>query len=135
MTYHPVPLSTKDVLEIMMLGRRPYAAFGNSDGDKDMLEYTQAGDGLRLTMLVHHDDAAREYAYGPASKVGTFSDALLSEAHQKGWLIISMAAGRSPCFGCWFHRRAKRQGRSSKNHGRLTRGRRPGPPRPADRPG
>ena len=74
----------------MMLGRRPYAAFGNSDGDKDMLEYTQAGDGLRLTMLVHHDDAAREYAYGPASKVGTFSDALLSEAHQKGWLIISM---------------------------------------------
>ena len=49
----------------LMIGRRPYAAFGNSDGDQQMLEYTQAGDGARLMMLVHHDDATREYAYGP----------------------------------------------------------------------
>ncbi len=48
----------------MMIGRRPVAAFGNSIGDKQMLEYTQAGDGARLMMLVHHDDDKREYAYG-----------------------------------------------------------------------
>ena len=50
----------------LMIGRRPYAAFGNSTGDRQMLEYTGAGDGARLVMLVLHDDAAREYAYGPA---------------------------------------------------------------------
>ena len=50
----------------LMIGRRPYAAFGNSDGDQQMLEYTAAGDGARLMMLVMHDDAKREYAYGPA---------------------------------------------------------------------
>lgn len=49
-----------------MIGRRPYAAFGNSTGDRQMLEYTGAGDGARLMMLVLHDDANREYAYGPA---------------------------------------------------------------------
>ena len=59
----------------LMIGRRPVAAFGNSVGDKQMLEYTQAGDGARLMMLVHHDDDKREYAYGPKSKVGTFTDA------------------------------------------------------------
>ena len=48
-----------------MIGRRPHIAFGNSDGDRQMLEYTGAGDGARLALLVHHDDAAREYAYGP----------------------------------------------------------------------
>jgi phosphoglycolate phosphatase-like HAD superfamily hydrolase len=74
----------------LMIGRRPVAAFGNSNGDKQMLEYTQAGDGARLMMLVHHDDAAREYAYGPESKVGTFSDALMAEAKQRGWVVISM---------------------------------------------
>ena len=52
----------------LMIGRRPVAAFGNSIGDKQMLEYTQAGDGARLMMLVHHDDDKREYAYGPKSK-------------------------------------------------------------------
>ena len=51
----------------LMIGRRPYAAFGNSTGDRQMLEYTKAGDGARLAMLVLHDDAKREYAYGPAS--------------------------------------------------------------------
>jgi len=73
-----------------MIGRRPVAAFGNSIGDKQMLEYTGAGDGARLMMLVHHDDAEREYAYGPTSKVGTFTDALMSEATKKGWIVISM---------------------------------------------
>ena len=74
----------------LMIGRRPYAAFGNSIGDRQMLEYTQAGDGARLMMLVHHDDAVREYAYGPKSKVGTFTDALMAEAKKKGWTVISM---------------------------------------------
>jgi phosphoserine phosphatase len=79
----------------MMIGRRPYAAFGNSTGDMQMLEYTGAGDGARLMMLVHHDDADREYAYGPAgglpdTKVGTFSDALMMEAGKEGWCVISM---------------------------------------------
>ena len=50
----------------LMIGRRPYAAIGNSPGDRQMLEYTKAGDGARLAMLVLHDDAKREYAYGPA---------------------------------------------------------------------
>ncbi len=50
----------------LMIGRRPVAAFGNSTGDQQMLEYTKAGDGARLSMLVLHDDAKREYAYGPA---------------------------------------------------------------------
>lgn len=74
----------------LMIGRRPYAAFGNSDGDRQMLEYTQAGDGARLMMLVYHDDATREYAYGAKSKVGTFSDALAAEAKKKGWVVISI---------------------------------------------
>src|SRR3974390_3237914 len=79
----------------LMIGRRPHAAFGNSDGDREMLEYTGAGDGARLMMLVLHDDAAREYAYGPArnlpdSKFGTFTAALDDEAKKKGWTVISM---------------------------------------------
>jgi phosphoserine phosphatase len=72
------------------IGRRPVAAFGNSDGDQQMLEWTQAGGGARLMMLVHHDDAVREYSYGADSKIGTFSDALMSEARQNGWTVISM---------------------------------------------
>ena len=74
----------------IMIGRRPVAAFGNSIGDKEMLEYTQAGDGARLMMLVYHDDATREYAYGPKSKVGNFPDALMAEAKKNGWTVISM---------------------------------------------
>ena len=74
----------------LMIGRRPLAAFGNSGGDQEMLEYTQDGGGARLEMLVHHDDATREYAYGPESKIGNFSDALMSEAKARGWVIISM---------------------------------------------
>jgi phosphoglycolate phosphatase-like HAD superfamily hydrolase len=79
----------------LMIGRRPYAAFGNSTGDRQMLEYTGAGDGVRLKVLVLHDDAEREYAYGPAeglgdTKVGTFTQALFDEAKKYGWIIISM---------------------------------------------
>ena len=74
----------------MVIGRRPQAAFGNSTGDQQMLEYTGAGNGARLMMLVHHDDAKREYAYGADSKIGTFSDALMAEAKKKGWVVISM---------------------------------------------
>jgi hypothetical protein len=55
-----------------------------------MLEYTQAGDGARLMMLVYHDDATREYAYGPKSKIGNFPDALMAEAKKRGWIIVSM---------------------------------------------
>lgn len=74
----------------MVIGRPPQGAFGNSTGDQQMLEYTGAGDGARLMMLVHHDDAKREYAYGAESKIGTFSDALMAEAKKKGWTVISM---------------------------------------------
>ena len=79
----------------LMIGRRPYAAFGNSPGDQQMLEYTGAGDGARLMMLVLHDDAKREYAYGPATglpatKVGAFTQQLYDEAKKKGWTVISM---------------------------------------------
>jgi haloacid dehalogenase-like hydrolase len=79
----------------LMIGRRPHAAFGNSIGDRQMLEYTGAGDGARLKMIVLHDDAQREYAYGPVNglpdtKVGTFTQALYDEAKQKGWTVISM---------------------------------------------
>lgn len=79
----------------LFIGKRPYAAFGNSTGDQQMLEWTGAGPGTRLKMLVHHDDAQREYAYGPAAglqdtHVGTFSQALMDEANANGWTVISM---------------------------------------------
>ena len=79
----------------LMIGRRPYAAFGNSTGDRQMLEYTKAGDGARLSMILLHDDAKREYAYGPAlglpdTRVGTFTQTLYDEAKKQGWIIISM---------------------------------------------
>jgi phosphoserine phosphatase len=77
------------------IGRRPVAAFGNSDGDRQMLEWTGAGSGARLMMLVFHDDAQREYAYGPANglpdtKFGTFPASLMQEAKKQGWVVISM---------------------------------------------
>jgi phosphoglycolate phosphatase-like HAD superfamily hydrolase len=79
----------------LMIGRRPHAAFGNSTGDRQMLEYTRAGQGRRLAMLVLHDDEEREYAYGPAqglgdTRVGAFPQALYDEAKKQGWTIISM---------------------------------------------
>jgi phosphoserine phosphatase len=72
------------------IGRRPIAAFGNSDGDRQMLEWTQAGSGARLMVLLHHDDAKREWAYGADSKIGTFSDSLMEEAQKNNWTVISM---------------------------------------------
>lgn len=79
----------------LMIGRRPYAAFGNTSGDQQMLEYTKTGSGPRLAMLLLHDDAQREYAYGPAqglpdTKVGAFSQALYDTALKGGWVVISM---------------------------------------------
>jgi phosphoserine phosphatase len=79
----------------LMIGRRPVASFGNSDGDRQMLEYAKAGDGARLAMIVMHDDAKREYAYGPAkglpvTKVGAFTQAFYNEALKNGFVVISM---------------------------------------------
>ena len=91
------------------IGRRPIAAFGNSRGDKEMLEYTQGGNGARFELLVLHDDAAREYAYGPAKglpdvKLGAFTQAVYDQAQNDGWTVVSMKddwkqiypAGQSP---------------------------------------
>ena len=91
------------------IGRRPIAAFGNSRGDKEMLEYTQGGSGARFELLVLHDDAAREYAYGPAKglpdvKLGAFTQAVYDQAQKEGWTVVSMKddwkqvfpAGQSP---------------------------------------
>ena len=79
----------------LFIGKRSHAAFGNSDGDREMLEWTGSGAGVRLKMLVHHDDTEREYAYGPAgdlpdTKVGTFSVSLMDEAKARDWTVISM---------------------------------------------
>lgn len=79
----------------LFTGRRPRAAFGNSTGDRQMLEYTQGSGKGTLMMLVLHDDAKREYAYGPAeglpeTRVGAFTQALYDEAKAKGWFVISM---------------------------------------------
>jgi len=71
------------------IGRRPILAFGNSDGDLQMLEWTAAGPGARLMLLVHHTDAVREYAYDRKSSVGQL-DKALDEATAKGWTVVSM---------------------------------------------
>jgi phosphoserine phosphatase len=71
------------------IGRRPIAAFGNSDGDLEMLQWTAAGDGARLLLLVHHTDAEREWAYDRDSVVGKL-DAALDEARTRGWLVADM---------------------------------------------
>ena len=85
----------KPVAIDLFIGKRPYAACGNSTGDREMLEWTGAGDGARLKMLVHHDDATREYAYGPVgglpdTTVGTFDQSLMDEAKSRGWVVVSM---------------------------------------------
>jgi hypothetical protein len=84
----------------LMIGRRPPSATLSATG---MLEYTKAGDGLRLAMIVLHDDATREYAYGPAhglpdTKVGTFTQALYDEANNDGWFVVSMKNDRRRLF-------------------------------------
>ncbi|WP_058187548.1 HAD family hydrolase [Terracidiphilus gabretensis] len=71
------------------IGRRPIAAFGNSDGDQQMLEWTAEGDGLRFMLLVHHTDAVREYAYDRKSSVGRL-DKALDEANAKRWTVVDM---------------------------------------------
>ena len=71
------------------IGRRPIASFGNSDGDLQMLQWTMAGDGVRLAVFVHHTDAEREWAYDRDSSIGHF-DKALDEATDKGWTIVDM---------------------------------------------
>ncbi len=71
------------------IGRRPIIAFGNSDGDFQMLEWTTAGKGPRLALIVHHDDAQREFAYDRGSHIGKLEKGL-DEAPQRGWSVISM---------------------------------------------
>ena len=71
------------------IGRRPILAFGNSDSDVPMIEYTMAGEGRRLGLFVHHTDADREYAYDRKSHVGTL-DKVLDQADAKGWIIVDM---------------------------------------------
>jgi hypothetical protein len=71
------------------IGRRPIAAFGNSDGDQQMLEWTAAGGGPRLMLIVHHTDAEREYAYDRQSSFGKL-DKALDEANAKGWTVVDM---------------------------------------------
>ncbi|WP_373380160.1 HAD family hydrolase [Cupriavidus nantongensis] len=71
------------------IGRRPILAVGNSDGDLQMLEYTTGGEGPRLAVLVHHDDAEREFAYDRQSKVGKL-DKALDAARVRGWTVVSM---------------------------------------------
>jgi phosphoglycolate phosphatase-like HAD superfamily hydrolase len=73
------------------IGRRPIIAFGNSDGDFEMLEYTTSGAGPRLGVLVHHDDGDREYAYDRESSIGRL-DRGLDEAAKRGWVVVSMKA-------------------------------------------
>jgi hypothetical protein len=73
----------------MFIGRRPVAAFGNSDGDLEMLQWTTAGTGVRFGLYVHHDDAVREWAYDRDSKIGRL-DKGLDEAKKRGWIVTSM---------------------------------------------
>lgn len=71
------------------IGRRPIAAFGNSDGDLQMLQWTAAGDGPRLALYVHHTDAEREWAYDRQSSVGRL-DKGIDEARSRGWIVVDM---------------------------------------------
>jgi len=71
------------------IGKRPTAAFGNSDGDLQMLQWTAGGDGKRLMVYIHHTDADREWAYDRESHIGKF-DKGLDEANEKGWIVVDM---------------------------------------------
>jgi phosphoserine phosphatase len=71
------------------IGRRPIAAFGNSDGDLEMLQWTAAGTGARFALLIHHNDAIREFAYDRAPSIGQL-DKALDEANAKGWTVVDM---------------------------------------------
>jgi phosphoserine phosphatase len=79
----------------LFVGKRPIIAFGNSTGDQQMLEWANAGERAHLAVLIYHDDAQREYAYGPAgglpdTHVGTLTQALMDEANKDGWAVVSM---------------------------------------------
>jgi phosphoserine phosphatase len=79
----------------LFIGKRPAASFGNSTGDQQMLEWANGGDRAHLAVLIYHDDAEREYAYGPAgglpdTHVGTLTEALMTEAKDDGWAVVSM---------------------------------------------
>jgi len=80
-----------------IIGRRPLLAFGNSDGDLQMLQWTAAGQGPRFMGLVHHTDARREWAYDRQSSVGRL-DKALDEARSRGWTVVDMAADWSRIF-------------------------------------
>jgi hypothetical protein len=71
------------------IGRRPIAAFGNSDGDLQMFQWTSAGAGARLAVIIHHTDAEREWAYDRTSSIGGL-DKALDEAQAKGWTVVDM---------------------------------------------
>jgi phosphoserine phosphatase len=79
------------------IGRRPILAFGNSDGDYQMLEWTTAGPGPRLGLILHHDDGEREYAYDRNSHAGRLDQAL-DDAKAKGWVVVSMKGDWSSVF-------------------------------------
>jgi len=74
------------------IGRRPIMAFGNSDGDFQMLEWTTAGKGLRIGLLVHHTDGQREWAYDRDSHIGRLERGL-DEGPRRGWIIVNMKDG------------------------------------------
>jgi phosphoserine phosphatase len=84
-----VDKATKPVGIHEQIGRRPIAAFGNSDGDLEMLQWTTAGRGPRFGLIVHHTDAQREYAYDRLSQIGRL-DKALAEAPQRGWTVTDM---------------------------------------------
>jgi len=71
------------------IGRRPIASFGNSDGDLEMLQWTTAGKGARLALIIHHNDEAREWAYDRSPSIGQL-DKALDEANAKGWIVVDM---------------------------------------------
>jgi haloacid dehalogenase-like hydrolase len=80
------------------IGRRPIAAFGNSDGDLQMLQWTAAGPGTRFCLIVHHTDAEREWAYDRQSSIGRL-DKALDEAKQRGWTVLDMKRDWKRVFG------------------------------------
>lgn len=79
----------KPISIAQVIGQRPIAAFGNSDGDREMLEWTMAGSGLRLAGLIHHTDAKREWAYDKNSHIGQL-DKALTQAQKNNWLVVDM---------------------------------------------
>ena len=80
------------------IGRQPIAAFGNSDGDLQMLQWTTAGAGPRFALIVHHTDAEREWAYDRKSHIGKL-DKALDEAQARGWTVVDMKRDWKTVFG------------------------------------